>query len=61
MTSRAKHMKRSHRSYRDTKHFANFQRNAAVKADEKEMKSLVDRFLGFFKETTYIFKVTTNK
>lgn len=53
MTSRAKHMERSHRSYHNPKPFGEFERKAKVRTVQKERrKSILESLKTFFHRTT---------
>lgn len=53
MTSRAKHMERSHRSYHNPKPFADFEQKAKLKGAKKEhTATFVERLKQLFHRTT---------
>ena len=52
MSGAVKHMERSHRSYRTSKPFADFERKAKVKETYKKNESLFEKFKSVFHRTT---------
>jgi hypothetical protein len=49
MSSAEKHRKRSHRNHHKTVSYVGFERNAALKADDKHKKTLAQRLFNFIK------------